>query len=208
MKKEPLTAEEEKEIFDVQMKLGNKWADIAKLLPGRTDNIVKNYFYSTLRRELRNLLRKLYGDQESEPTEVSISKIQELMKNHNLSYSDLENENVRRLIQYLDKEGVDIPEDMKIDSQFSFAFVYILIFRKEAERATKRLNPDIYDKDDFEIIPKKQTANITENESELYVVEEGESQKLISKKSMDDTDLLVNIYNSLVMVFMSIVAKQ
>jgi len=35
--------------------LGNKWAVIASHLKGRTDNNVKNYFYSTLRKSLRKL---------------------------------------------------------------------------------------------------------------------------------------------------------
>ena len=41
---------EEKKIFDLHKKLGNKWADIAKELPGRSDNCIKNYFYSTHRK--------------------------------------------------------------------------------------------------------------------------------------------------------------
>ena len=35
--------------------MGNKWAQIAKELPGRTDNNIKNYFYSTLRKALRKV---------------------------------------------------------------------------------------------------------------------------------------------------------
>ena len=48
--KDPINRDEEKKIFDLHKQLGNKWADIAKELPGRSDNCIKNYFYSTHRK--------------------------------------------------------------------------------------------------------------------------------------------------------------
>lgn len=38
-------------IISAQRKVGNKWADIAKLVPGRTDNNVKNRWNSTLMKQ-------------------------------------------------------------------------------------------------------------------------------------------------------------
>ncbi|XP_058078253.1 transcription factor GAMYB-like isoform X2 [Magnolia sinica] len=53
LKKGAFTAEEENQIVKLHAQMGNKWARMAAQLPGRTDNEIKNYWNTRVKRRQR-----------------------------------------------------------------------------------------------------------------------------------------------------------
>ncbi len=91
--------EEENILFSTQLKIGNKWSDLAKLLPGRSENDIKNHFYSKLRKYIRKICKELHKSKFLESKGINSS-----LYSANIVYSLIQIENIPLI--YLSKKTI------------------------------------------------------------------------------------------------------
>lgn len=75
------TKQEKKVLFKAQSEYGNKWSIISNLLSGKSKNMIKNFYYSTIRRNLR---RFNYGKPNNMKIHGSVDKLMKIPEIHKI----------------------------------------------------------------------------------------------------------------------------
>ncbi|RDY12598.1 Transcription factor GAMYB, partial [Mucuna pruriens] len=141
LKKGAFTEEEEKRIVELHAKMGNKWARMAAELPGRTDNEIKNYWNTRIKRMQRSGLpiypeelcqRILNGNQESQnvgPVPNEASQHDDFSQTDNFDIPDVDFNSFKFRHGLSDGLSIfDMPESNLFEQSSDLSHSYNILF--------------------------------------------------------------------------------
>ena len=126
--KDNWTEEEESILFKKHLEYGNKWIYIAQYLPGRSENSIKNHFYSKLRKFIRKILKKINEENLLKNSGIdlynySCEKVYKLLKKNKISYKNITKESILDIIIGTEKNQKNkiygVNDENKLTNNFS-----------------------------------------------------------------------------------------
>ena len=161
------TKEEEEVLFSYHNEVGNKWAKISTYLPGRTDNYVKNHFYSTLRKAVRRANKFLADIKDRELREIKnvlLNKILACAEDKFENRMDVSEEVVElcieiknKLIPFANLNDLSAEEETSLRELLALVVRFTKVYRKKRPKKKKK-KVDIMEEDLHEEIPRKEPS--------------------------------------------------
>ena len=126
--------EEEWILFILHNKIGNKWSQLCKYLPGRTDNTIKNHWNSTMKKRVDNLQEE-YDNMISGKNKEEIEQIQKDILDRCKTIVEQENQKF-----YNEKmKNYEKFKNITIDNKQSMCKLKkILLFRTHSKKIKRR----------------------------------------------------------------------
>ena len=169
--------EEENILFSTQLKIGNKWSDLAKLLPGRSENDIKNHFYSKLRKYIRKICKELHKSKFLESKGInsslySANKVYSLIQIENIPLIYLSKKTIINAIQkdFLHKqekqERLNNLKESSSDFNFDISITDIDSYLEKKKKNQKIFNNSLHD---FNSIENKYESDDDEHILSYYI---------------------------------------